>query len=152
MKEKTGGSSNDTKGDNYLTSIQRHHRLYYLAAAGTTGLAGIIHLALVVNAVSHNIYTNTITLFLIGGIAQVFWIIPVLKRWGRAWYSIGIAGTIVFIVLWAITRMQGNPITHRASRVGPIDIAIEVVQFGFIGLGFAILVIENRRMRKEEAW
>ncbi|WP_226987099.1 hypothetical protein [Candidatus Nitrososphaera evergladensis] len=112
-------------------------------------MAGIIHLALVVNAILHNVYTNTITLFLIGGIVQVFWIVPILKRWGRVWYSVGIAGTVVFIALWAITRMQGNPITHRASRVGPIDIATEVVQLAFIGLCIVILAIENRRIRKE---
>ena len=122
---------------------------YYVAAAATTGLAGLIHLSLVVNAILHNIYTNTITLFLIGGIAQVFWIIPILKRWGKVWYSVGIAGTIVFIALWAITRMQGNPITHRASRVGTIDIATEVFQFAFIGLCFVILLIESRKISKE---
>lgn len=141
MKE----NNNKIKSNN-LTS---NFRFYYLAAAATTGLAGIIHLALVINAISHNVYTNTITLFLIGGIAQVFWIVPILKRWGRVWYSVGIAGTIVFIVLWAITRMQGNPITHRASRVGTIDIATEVAEFAFIGLSFAILAIESRRIRKE---
>lgn len=149
MKEKAGGvNSNNIKDDN-LTGNHRHRRFYYLAAAATTGLAGLIHLALVVNAISHSVYTNTITLFLIGGIAQLFWIAPILGRWGKVWYSIGIAGTVVFIALWAITRMQGNPITHRASRVGPIDIATEMVQFAFIGLSFAILAIENRRIRKE---
>lgn len=123
--------------------------LFYLGAAATTGLAGLLHLALVVNAISHNIYTNTITLFLIGGIAQIFWTIPILKRWGRPWYAVGIAGTVVFIALWATTRMQGNPITQRASRVGPIDISTEIVQFAFIALCFAILAIESKRLRKE---
>jgi hypothetical protein len=127
----------------------RRYGLFYLGAAATTGLAGLLHLALVVNAISHNIYTNTITLFLIGGIAQVFWTVPILKRWGRPWYAVGIAGTVVFIALWAITRMQGNPITQRASRVGPIDISTEIVQFAFIALSFAILAIESKRLRKE---
>ncbi len=120
-----------------------------MAAAATTGLAGIIHLAIVVNALYHNVHTNTITLFLVGGIVQVFWILPILKRWGRIWYSVGIAGTAVFIALWAITRMPGNPIIHIASRVSAIDTSTEIAQFAFIGFSFAILILESRRIKKE---
>jgi hypothetical protein len=89
-----------------------------------------------------------VILFLVGGIAQVFWILPILKRWGRIWYSIGIAGTAVFIAIWAITRMPANPIIHRAGDVDVIDIATEMLQFAFIGFSFAILAVENRRIRK----
>jgi hypothetical protein len=142
MNRKVKSSSN-------IENSSSRYRFYYIAAAATTALAGIIHLSLVANAMSHHVYTNTITLFLIGGIAQVFWVLPILKRWGRAWYSIGIAGTAVFVALWAITRMPANPIIHTAADVHAIDIAIEVVQIAFIGFSFVILAVENRRMQKE---
>ena len=63
--------------------------LYYTAAA-TTGIAGIIHLYLAPNSLGFNL--NSGMLFLIGGIAQLFWIIPTIKRWGTPWYTIGIGG------------------------------------------------------------
>jgi hypothetical protein len=148
MDRKAESSSGN---NNNLTKKRNRFFFYcYIAAAATTGLAGIIHLSLVVNALSHHIYTNTITLFLVGGIIQVFWIIPILKRWGKVWYAIGIAGTAVFIALWAITRMPGNPIIHTAARASTIDISTEIVEFAFIGFSIALLAIESRRIRKEE--
>ena len=32
---------------------------------------------------------------------------------GLLWYGIGIGGTLVFIAIWIITRIDGNPITGR---------------------------------------
>jgi hypothetical protein len=37
---------------------------------------------------------------------------------GRIWDYIGIAETIAFITIWAITRTPDNPITERSG--GPI--------------------------------
>ena len=36
-----------------------------------------------------------------------------IKGWGILWYGIGIGGTLVFIAIWIITRIDGNPITGR---------------------------------------
>jgi len=48
---------------------------------------------------------SPITVFFIGsGIAQIFWILPMIKRWGKPWYYIGIAGNVGFIILYIITR------------------------------------------------
>ena len=33
-----------------------------------------------------------------------------IKQWGRVWYYIGIAGTAILVILYAITRAP-NPIT-----------------------------------------
>ena len=46
--------------------------LYYVAA-GATFIAGVLHLTLVPNVIDRNIGTGM--LFLIGGIAQIFWVI-----------------------------------------------------------------------------
>jgi hypothetical protein len=70
---------------------------------------------------------------MISGLAQLFWALPMIKQWGRVWYYIGIAGTIVLIILYFITRVP-NPITHRALSTTSIGIAIEVFQFIYIGI------------------
>lgn len=134
--------------DNY-DSIKPAGRLIYFGVAATTALAGIIHLYLAANSISHHRFGNNAILFLVGGIAQVFWVLPILKRWGKMWYSIGIAGTVAFVAIWVITRMPGNPITHRGGNADAIDIIAEALQLAFIGLGFAILAIEKRRVRAE---
>jgi len=55
--------------------------LYYAGAAATTAIAGILHLSLVPDIIGRNL--NSGVFFLISGIAKIFWVIPMLKRWGR---------------------------------------------------------------------
>jgi hypothetical protein len=124
--------------------ISRMNALYY-AAAATTAIAGILHLVLAPNILGFNL--NTGVFFIVAGIAQLFWVVPMIRRWGRPWYLIGIGGTIVLITLFAITRMPDNPITGRAGPIMPMAIAIEVFQAAFIGLSFAIIIYESRRER-----
>jgi hypothetical protein len=66
--------------------------------------------------------------FIIACIAQLFWVLPMIKRWVRIWYLIGIGGTIILITLWAITRMPGNLITGRGGPLNEIGMAIQVFQ------------------------
>jgi hypothetical protein len=35
-------------------------------------------------------------------IAQIFWVLPIIRRWGRFWYIVGIAGSIALIFSWNI--------------------------------------------------
>ena len=100
-----------------------------VAASICTAMAGILHLTMLPAP-----NTNMTILFLVGGIAQIFWVIPTMKRWGKTWDYIGIAGTIVFIIIWSITRMPDNPITGRAGRIGESAIIIEVFQIAFVVL------------------
>ena len=78
--------------------------------------------------------------YLIGGIAQVFSIVPIIRQWGKIWHSIGIAGTAVFILLWVITRIPENPITGKAGPISAEAIIIQVFQIAFIILNGIILV------------
>ncbi|TVP41066.1 hypothetical protein [Candidatus Nitrosocosmicus arcticus] len=98
-----------------------------IAAAICTGLAGIFHLNMLP---SNN--TNSTILFLIGGLAQVFWIVPTVRRWGKIWDFMGIFGTAAFVLIWAITRLPDNPITGRGGRIGEMAVIIEVLQIVFI--------------------
>jgi hypothetical protein len=118
--------------------------LYYSAAA-TTAIAGILHLIQAPNVLDFSL--NFFIFFSVAGIAQIFWVVPMIKRWGLPWYLIGIGGTIVLIALFAITRMPDNPITGRGGPVSPLGLAIEVMQAAFIGLSIVIIIYESRRKR-----
>ena len=116
--------------------------LYY-AAAATTAIAGILHLIQGSNVLGFNL--NFGIFFIVAGIAQLFWVVPMIRRWGLPWYYIGIGGTIVLMILFVITRMPDNPITGRGAPVSPMALAIEVFQAAFIGLSVAIIVYEMKR-------
>ena len=110
------------------------------AAAATTLIAGILHLNKVIDTISSGkAIGNADILFLGGGIAQVFWVVPIIRQWGRTWYSIGIAGTAVFVLLWVITRIPENPITGRAGPISIEATIIQVFQIAFIILSIIIL-------------
>jgi hypothetical protein len=124
--------------------VARTNILYY-AAAATTAIAGILHLIQAPSVLEFSL--NFFIFFSVAGIAQIFWVVPMIRRWGRPWYLVGIGGTIVLIILFAITRMPGNPITGRGGPVSPLGLAIEVFQAAFIGLTIAIIIYEGRRKR-----
>lgn len=123
-------------------NMERKFSVLYYAAAGAIAVAGILHLILAPGMLNFN--PNATILFAIGGAAQVFWAVPMARRWGRTWYSIGIGGTIAFMLIWVITRMPGNPITGRGGGVNEMAIAVEAMQILFIGLTAAILGVEAR--------
>ena len=115
--------------------------ILFYAAAATTAIAGIIHVVLGYD--SGNI--NMQILFLVGGAAQIFWILPMVRRWGRVWYGVGLGGTVVFIAIWVITRIPDNFITGRGGRISDNGILTEAFQFAFVGIVIAILVLLNKK-------
>ena len=117
--------------------------ILYYASAATTAIAGILHLIQAQNVLGFSL--NFFIFFLISGIAQLFWVVPMIKRWGMPWYYVGIGGTIVLIILFAITRIPDNPITGRGGPISPMSLAIEVSQAAFIGLTAAIIIYESKR-------
>lgn len=120
--------------------------ILYYAAAATTAIAGILHLSLVPNVIGRN--PNSGIFFIISGIAQIFWVIPMLKRWGRIWYFLGLGGTIILIIMWVITRVPGNPITGRGGPISEMAIVIEIFQIAYIIIT-AIIILKERRGHKE---
>jgi len=131
------------KGKDKQTNV--HSTLYYLLIAGpiTTGIAGILHLRLFFGGLDRGI--NDIGIFfLISGLLQLFWVIPMIRHWGRPWYYFGLGGTIVLVILWSITRIP-NPITHgRALPINSMSIVTELFEFAFIIIT-AIIIISNKR-------
>jgi hypothetical protein len=120
---------------------------YYYAAAAATAIAGILHILLFSNTIGRNPMTGVF--FLIGGLAQLFWVIPMINKWGRIWYYIGIAGTIVLIIMYFITRAP-NPITHRAAPINPMGILTEILQFIYIVITSYIVTRQGRIEPKQK--
>ena len=112
-----------------------------------TDIAGILHLSML-----PAFNDQMTTLFLFGGIAQIFWIIPTVKNWGKVWDYTGIVGTIVFILIRVVTRFPGNPVTERGGMIGDMAIAIEVFQIAFIVLlGVLIRLKSSKKYVKEDS-
>src|SRR5437867_761329 len=104
---------------------------YFYAAAATTGIAGILYLLMAYN-LSHFGINNFSIFFLVAGVLQLFWTLPMVKRWGRPWYYVGMGGTIVLIIIWTITRFP-NPITEeRGLPINSMSIVTELFEFAFI--------------------
>jgi hypothetical protein len=89
------------------TGTNRKILLLSFVAAGTTVIAGILHVTMAPGSISRNLGQGI--LFLVGGIVQIFWAVPVIKRWGRVWQIIGIVGTAVFVILYYSSRFHLLP-------------------------------------------
>ena len=63
---------------------------YYITAGATTGIAGLLHLVYASNGISRVGVSLFTIFFIIAGIAQLFWVLPMVKQWGRKWYVVGI--------------------------------------------------------------
>ena len=142
--------------------------LITFVTAGTTAIAGILHVLMAPHSLSDDLGEGI--LFLVGGMLQIFWAIPVIKQWGRVWQVIGILGTTVFVVLWFATHlhgMQGGPplghmpvgaIPESEFQRGPPPVGIgilrgnalpiEVCQIAFIGLYAVLSKMISTRQKK----
>ncbi|HET7147856.1 MAG TPA: hypothetical protein VFI73_05085 [Candidatus Nitrosopolaris sp.] len=132
-----------------MKQVNVYPRLYYYyTAAVTTGIAGILHLRLFFNGLDRGI--NEIGMFfLVSGVIQLFWVIPMVRRWGRPWYYFGLGGTIVLIGMWVITRVP-NPITNgRALSINSLSIVTELFEIAFIIIT-AIIISKERAKTSPE--
>ena|SRR4029078_2719539 len=116
--------------------------LLYLGAAACTGIAGILHLMLVPSSILAGI--QYATFFLISGLVQLFWVLPMIKKWGRFWNIIGFAGTAVlvgltgYVVIESVRNPQSTP-----SGVTELAVAIEIFQISYVIIT-AIIIVTRR--------
>ena len=118
------------------------NKIVLYAAAASTFIAGILHLALI--PMFYKLMDINVTIFfLVTGLAQIFWIIPVVKKWGKPWAYVGIGGTAVLIIMYIIAVPgSGHPIQ-------PLDAGIIFFQILFIIL-YSIIVAKNRVQNNKE--
>ena len=124
-----------------------HRSLYYfIAAAATTAIAGILHLIWASSIIGKAPPTFSI-FFIVSGIAQAFWALPMIKRWGRKWYYIGIAGTVVLVILYAATRVP-NPLSGGGpAPTEGIGISILIFEIAYVVIT-AIILVREKRIKK----
>jgi hypothetical protein len=123
-----------------LTTVNKS--LLYYGAAFCTGLAGILHLMLIPNSIN---FINYAIFFLVSGMAQLFWALPMIKRWGEIWYLIGIAGTAIMVGLtgYVIVSILYDPMTGRGGII-EMAIATELFQLTYVVLTTIILYRERK--------
>src|SRR5918912_2393845 len=109
-------------------------------AAASTFIAGVLHLA-IVPMFFNKIPASVAIFFIISGLAQLFWVIPVIKRWSNIWYYVGIGGTAILIILWIVV------VPH--NEVSELEIVIELCQIVFIIL-CTIIIAKDRTISKFE--
>lgn len=118
--------------------------LFELAAV-FTATAGILHLVrapLKPHGFPAELVQYAEVLFIVGGILQIFWVLPMIRHWGRPWYIVGVIGTAVFMAFWIISRVP-NPITGVALPNNVLGYATEAVQSAFIVVTLIIIAKEK---------
>ena len=117
-----------------------NNSLFYAAAAASTFIAGVLHLAIVPTFFTQISIDITI-FFIVSGLTQIFWIIPVIKRWIKPWYYVGIGGTVILVIMYLIA------VPGSGYPVNQLDIAIELFQIAFIIL-CSIIIVKDRTASK----
>ena len=111
------------------------NQILIYGSALSTFIAGVLHLALV-PMYFDKMPTNVTIFFIIAGLAQLFWIIPVIKRWSNIWYYLGIGGTVILIILWIIA------VPARGLTVSELEVVIEFFQIVFIIL--CLIIVKDK--------
>jgi hypothetical protein len=120
--------------------LLKNQILFYGAAAASTFIAGVLHLA-IIPMFFNKMPANVAIFFIISGLAQLFWVIPVIKRWSNIWYYVGIGGTAILIILWIVV------VPH--TGISELEVAIELFQIVFIIL-CTIIIAKSRTISKFE--
>jgi hypothetical protein len=84
-----------------------------------------------------------VVFYIVIAIAQLFWAVPLIKRWDRVWYLLGIAGTVLLTIFWNIVNAPLS-ITGLAAPYDDISIAVEVLQVVFITIATVIIIKERQ--------
>lgn len=122
-------------------------KVRYYVAAGSVIAAGILHVLLFASIIETAYYPAIF--FLTAGAVQIFWAVPMIRRWGIRWYYAGIGGTAVLITLWAVTRVP-NPITGVGLPISEIGIAVEALQVAYIAVTSSILATTLKLQAREK--
>ena len=102
----------------------RNKILLFYAAAASTFIAGVLHLVIV--PMFPQMPLDITIFFIVSGLAQLFWVIPVIKEWGKIWYYVGIGGTVVLIIMYIVAVPGGG------HPVAVFDATIEFFQIVFV--------------------
>jgi hypothetical protein len=134
------------------TFLFESHLIFYIAAT-TTMIAGVLHLMMIGPSMKPlnfpmELLPYTDSLFLIAGIAQIFWAIPMALNWNTRWFYAGLIGTILLTSLIALTRVP-NEITGIALQdKNPMALLTELMQTTYICTTLTIIFNKKRAILK----
>jgi hypothetical protein len=132
--------------------LVENHVLFYIAAA-TTLIAGILHLMMIGPSLKPinfpmELLPYTDGLFLISGIAQIFWAIPMALNWNTRWFYAGLIGTILLTSLIALTRIPNELTGIALQDKNPMALLIEVMQTTYILTTLSLILYKERAMTR----
>jgi uncharacterized membrane protein YuzA (DUF378 family) len=110
--------------------------LLLYAAAACMFIAGLLHLAIVPMFFAQMSIDVTI-FFVVSGLAQLFWVIPTIKKWSKPWFYVGIGGTVILIIMYFVA------VPGSGYPISPLDLAIEASQIIFVIL-CTIIIFKDR--------
>lgn len=125
--------------------------LAYVAAAATIA-GGALHLMMIGPSLKPAnfpmyllLYTDT--LFIVAGLAQIFWALPMIRGWGLRWYYIGILGTAALSISLIFTRLPNEITSTALIDTNPMALLTEISQFLYIGI---TALIARRTYRRQK--
>jgi uncharacterized membrane protein YuzA (DUF378 family) len=114
--------------------------LLLYAAAACIFIAGVLHLAIVPMFFAQMSIDVTI-FFVVSGLAQLFWVVPTIKKWSKPWFYVGIGGTVILIIMYFVA------VPGSGYPISPLDLAIEASQIIFVIL-CTIIIFKDRTTAK----
>ena len=135
-----------------INGITNNMEIIFYIAAFSTICGGIMHLLMLgplLKPVNFpmQLLPYTDGLFTISGIMQIFWAIPMIKKWGTKWYYIGLVGTIGLSLLLLMTRIPNGITNLPLEDKNPMALLTEVFQLLFIAVTAIIIVHERQSIR-----
>ena len=144
-------SKKERRKESGVKTILIENRVLFYVAAATTMIAGVLHLVMIGPSLKPinfpmELLPYTDGLFLISGITQIFWALPMALRWNTRWFYAGLIGTIALTSLIALTRIP-NEITGIALQdKNPMALLTEVMQTTYIVTTLTIILNKKRMM------
>jgi len=116
-----------------------------ISAIVATAIGGILHILMVPRSLDHEFEEGIF--FLVSGILQVFWILPIIRNWNKIWYYVGIGGTAILFALWLGERIP-RLVDGGGIKLSANTLAIEGFQIAFIVL--CIVLLKRKSKEKEK--
>ena len=120
-------------------SIKTEDRFLAYVAAAATIAGGVLDLLMIGPYLKPSnfpmeqlLYTDI--LFIVAGLAQIFWALPMIKCWGLRWYYLGIFGTAALSLSLLLTRVPNGITSTALIDTNPMALLTEISQFLYIGV------------------
>ena len=119
-------------------SVKTEDRLLAYIAAAATIAGGVSHLLMIGPYLKPSnfpmeLFLYTDTIFIVAGLAQIFWALPMIKSWGLRWYYLGIIGTAALSLSLLFTRVPNGVTSAALIDTNPMALLTEISQFLYIG-------------------